>query len=36
MPTLATAVGGAMLLLSVIVISMNQSEDLKANKASQE
>jgi drug/metabolite transporter (DMT)-like permease len=36
MPTMATAVGGAMILLSVIVISMNQSEDVIMNKLSQE
>jgi len=36
MPTLATAAGGAMILLSVIVISMNQSEDLKPTTAVQE
>jgi drug/metabolite transporter (DMT)-like permease len=36
MPTIATAVGGAMILLSVVVISMNQSEDVKARKAPQE
>ena len=36
MPTWATAIGGAMILLSVIVISMNQSEDLKPRKAVQE
>jgi drug/metabolite transporter (DMT)-like permease len=32
-PTVATAVGGALILLSVIVISMNQSEDLKRPQA---
>jgi drug/metabolite transporter (DMT)-like permease len=32
MPTMATAIGGAMILLSVIVISMNQSEDAKAHQ----
>jgi drug/metabolite transporter (DMT)-like permease len=31
-PNLATAIGGAMILLSVIVISMNQSEDVKAHQ----
>jgi drug/metabolite transporter (DMT)-like permease len=36
MPTVATAIGGAMILLSVILISMNQSEDVKARKAIQE
>jgi drug/metabolite transporter (DMT)-like permease len=36
MPTIATAAGGAMILLSVIVISMNQSEDVMAKKAPQE
>lgn len=36
MPTVATAVGGAMILLSVIVISMNHSEALKPKKAFQE
>jgi drug/metabolite transporter (DMT)-like permease len=36
MPTLATAIGGVLILISVIVISMNQSEDVKSKKTSQE
>lgn len=36
LPTIATAIGGAMILLSVIVISMNQSEDVIARKVLQE
>ncbi|HEY3420221.1 MAG TPA: DMT family transporter [Methanomassiliicoccales archaeon] len=36
MPTVATAIGGAMILLSVIVISMNQSEDVKSKRLAQE
>ncbi|MGD0818501.1 MAG: EamA family transporter, partial [Methanomassiliicoccales archaeon] len=32
MPSLATAIGGAMILLSVIMISMNQSEDVKVHQ----
>jgi drug/metabolite transporter (DMT)-like permease len=36
MPTLATAIGGVLILISVIVISMNQSEDAKSKKTSQE
>jgi drug/metabolite transporter (DMT)-like permease len=36
MPTLATAVGGVLILISVIVISMHQSEDVLQKKALQE
>ena len=32
-PTVATAIGGMLILLSVIVISMNQSEDVKKPQA---
>ena len=35
-PTAATAIGGALILLSVIVISRNQSEDVISRKAPQE
>ena len=36
MPTVATGIGGVMILLSVIVISMNQSEDVISRKVPQE
>jgi drug/metabolite transporter (DMT)-like permease len=36
MPTVATGIGGAMILLSVIVISMNQSEDVVSRRVAQE
>ena len=36
MPTVATALGGALILISVIVISMHQSEDVLEKKALQE
>jgi drug/metabolite transporter (DMT)-like permease len=36
MPTVATAVGGALILLSVIVITLNQSEDVIQKKSLQE
>jgi drug/metabolite transporter (DMT)-like permease len=36
MPTVATGIGGVMILLSVIVISMNQSEDVISRRVPQE
>jgi drug/metabolite transporter (DMT)-like permease len=36
LPTMATVIGGVLILVSVVVISMNQSEDVKAKRAVQE